>query len=84
MKFKTKVGERGQVVIPKAIRDSLGLDKNSAIEFEMKGTKVTLTPERDMRNLELAMKRYAGSMRKQLLAEGYRSTGEYMKAIRGR
>lgn len=84
MKFKSKVGERGQVVIPKAIRDNLGLDKNSAIEFELVGTTVVLRPQRDMSNFDLAMKRYGGSLRKQFLADGYTTVDEYMKDIRGR
>ena len=84
MKFRSKVGERGQVVIPKAIRDNLGLDKNSAIEFELKGTTVTLKPQRDMSNFDLAIKRYGGSLRKQFLADGYTSVDEYIKEIRGR
>ncbi len=90
MKYTTKVSERGQVVIPKAIRDSLKLDKNSAIEVEMIGTTVTLTPvgaptpKRDMRKFDEAMKKYRGSMREQLLADGYSSTDELMKHLRGR
>ena len=47
MKYQSKLGERGQVVIPKAIRDNLGLNKHSAIEFELKGTTITLKPTRD-------------------------------------
>ena len=47
MKYQSKLGERGQVVIPKPIRDNLGLNKNSAIEFELKGATVTLRPSRD-------------------------------------
>jgi AbrB family looped-hinge helix DNA binding protein len=84
MKFESKVGERGQVVIPKAIRDNLGISKHTAIVFEMEGAKVSLSPKRDMRNFELAMSRYGGSLRKQMLAEGYASTDELMKDIRGR
>ena len=84
MKISSKVGERGQVVIPKAFRDDLGLDRNTAIEFELKGSTLTLRPKRDRSNFDLAMKRYGGSLRKQMLAEGYASTDEWMKDIRGR
>ncbi|HEY2861556.1 MAG TPA: AbrB/MazE/SpoVT family DNA-binding domain-containing protein [Terracidiphilus sp.] len=85
MKYQSKVGERGQVVIPKPIRDNLGLDKNSAIEFELKGTTVTLraSREREMRNFDLAMKKYAGSLRKQFLADGYTSVDQYLDETRG-
>lgn len=84
MKFQSKLGERGQVVIPKPIRDNLGLDKNSAIEFELKGTVVTLRPRRDLRNLDLAIKKYGGTLRKQFLADGYKNVDEYIAESRGR
>ena len=85
MKFEYKLGERGQVVIPKPIRDSLGLNKNSSIEFELKGTTVTLRSSRDreMRNFELAIKKYGGSLRKQFLADGYTSVDQYLDETRG-
>ena len=84
MKIVSKVGERGQVVIPKKIRENLGLGKNASVEFEVKGTTVTLSPKRTQANFDLAMKRYGGSLRKQMLAEGFASTDELSKHIRGR
>jgi AbrB family looped-hinge helix DNA binding protein len=84
MKIASKIGERGQVVIPKKFRDNLGLNKDAAVEFELKGTTLVLTPKRDLRNFDLAMKRYGGSLRKQMLAEGFASTDELMNHIRGR
>jgi AbrB family looped-hinge helix DNA binding protein len=85
MKFESKLGERGQVVIPKPIRDSLGLNKNSSIEFELKGSTVTLKSSRDreMRNFKLAVKKYGGSLRKQFLADGYTSVDQYLDETRG-
>ncbi len=84
MKYTTKVSERGQVVIPKPIRDSLKLDKNSSVEFEMKGAVLTLRPKRDMRKFDQAIKKYRGSMREQFLADGYTSTDQFTAEIRGR
>lgn len=87
MKFQSKVGERGQVVIPKAIRDNLGLDKNSAIEFELKGASVTLRAKRaasDIASFDRAMKKYAGSLRKSFLASGYKSVDDFIDESRGR
>ena len=85
MKGTGKLGERGQVVIPKAMRDKMGLTKNSAIDFELKGTVITLTPSRarEMRNFELALKKYGGSLRKQFLADGYKSVDRYLDETRG-
>jgi AbrB family looped-hinge helix DNA binding protein len=85
MKFQVRLGERGQIVIPKPIRDSLGLGKKSALEVEQKGTTVTLrlSREREMRNFDLATKKYAGSLRKQFLADGYTSVDQYLDEIGG-
>lgn len=84
MKFQSKLGERGQVVIPKKIRDQLGLDKNTAIDFELKGNVITLRPsrEQEMRNFDLAMRKYAGSLRKSFHAQ-YNSVDEYLDETRG-
>jgi AbrB family looped-hinge helix DNA binding protein len=84
MKFQSKLGERGQVVIPKAIRDNLGLNKNSSIEFELKGSTVILKAKDDMADFEKALKRYGGSLRKQFLAKGYKSVDQYLDEMRGR
>jgi AbrB family looped-hinge helix DNA binding protein len=85
MKYTSKLGERGQVVIPKAIREDFGLDKNSAIEFEVKGATITLraSREQEMRNFDLAIKKYAGSLRKAFLAKGYKSVDQYLDETRG-
>ena len=83
MKFQSKLGERGQVVIPKAIRDNLGLNKHSAIEFELKGTFVTLKPKNNLERFKQALDRYKGSLRKQFLAQGHTSVDEYLAEMRG-
>ena len=84
MKYEAKLGERGQVVIPKPLRERLGLAKSDLIQFEENDGAVTLTRKRDMRKFEEAIKKYRGSMRKQFLSEGYKSVDEYMAIIRGR
>ncbi|MBI2451499.1 AbrB/MazE/SpoVT family DNA-binding domain-containing protein [Candidatus Pacearchaeota archaeon] len=49
-KFKIKLGERGQVVIPKIIRESLGMTKNKTIiiEIENKSIKLTTSEKSDI------------------------------------
>lgn len=42
MKFKSRVGERGQAVIPKPIRDALGIRPHEEIVFEVSGNRVTV------------------------------------------
>ncbi len=87
MKYESKVGVRGQVVIPKAIRDNLKLDKDTALEFELKGATVTLRAKpaaSGMADFDLAIKKYAGSLRKTFLASGYKSVDDFIDESRGR
>ncbi len=84
MKFESRVGQRGQVVIPKGIRDTLHLDRNSTVEFELDGNVLTLKPKKDMRRFEEGIRRWKGALREQFLADGYTSTDEWIAEIRGR
>ena len=45
MIIKRAIGEKGQVVIPKDIREHLGLDIGVNIVFEVKGNEVILRKE---------------------------------------
>lgn len=36
MTFKTTITKKGQMTIPKRIREALGLEKNSQVEIELK------------------------------------------------
>ncbi len=36
VRFKVRIGSKGQLVIPKIIRDSLGLTENSCVTLEVK------------------------------------------------
>ena len=37
-----KISQKGQVVIPAAIRKALGLEKGSEVSFELKGDEITI------------------------------------------
>ena len=42
MKFKTKIDSFGRMVIPKKIRDDLGISKGSEIEIDSKDNKIII------------------------------------------
>ena len=48
MTYLAKVGERGQVTIPKAIRDQYGLRKGMTVEVELADGQVHLRKKVDM------------------------------------
>ena len=44
---KREIGEKGQVVIPKDIREFLRLEKGTKVIFEVKGDEIILRHEQD-------------------------------------
>lgn len=84
MKSECKVGEHGEVIIPALMRAELGLDVNTSIEIELEGSLITLRAKRAAANFDLAVERFAGSLRRQFLADGYSSVDEYVAESRGR
>jgi len=80
-----KVTERGQVTIPKAIRDRCGFTANSDVEFKLHANgMVTINPKRNMEDFDKAVAEYRGSATKRLRKLGFKSTDEFIEAIRGR
>lgn len=52
-----KVGAKGQVVIPKPLRDAIGLEPGDEVEFSLiDGNAVRVEPVRDWRSLEGAFR----------------------------
>lgn len=79
-----KMTERGQITIPKAIREQCGFAPNTEVEVSVKGGMVVVEPKRDMKDFDSGIKKWRGFLRKEMLAEGYTSTAALMKDIRGR
>ncbi len=75
-----KVGERGQVTIPKSIRDQFGLGPDSEVEFEVQGGSIIL--KKAPRTLDLA--RWKGRCRESFARSGYSSVDEFIEDVRGR
>jgi len=70
------VGERGQVTLPKPVRDALGLAKGSVLKVELDGGRIVLR-----KDASEALRKVRGKFR---LADGLASTDAAMRELRGR
>jgi antitoxin PrlF len=70
------VAERGQITLPKAVRDALGLVKGTKLKVELIDGRIVLR-----KDVGDAVERLRGKFK---LAEGFKSTDEAMRAMRGR
>ncbi len=75
-----KVGERGQVTIPKDIRDRFGLSPETEVEFKVVRDSIVL--KKAPRKLELT--KWKGCGGKAFAKLGYASVDEFIDDIRGR
>jgi AbrB family looped-hinge helix DNA binding protein len=69
------VAERGQITLPKAVRDALGLTKGSTLKVELEGGRIILR-----KSVHDAISRARGRFR---LPDGV-STDDVMRDLRGR
>ena len=74
--LEATVAERGQITLPKAVRDALGLTKGTKLKVEVEGGRIVLR-----KDVGDAVARLRGRFK---LAEGLASTDEAMRALRGR
>lgn len=51
-----KVTTKGQVTIPKGIRDAFGIRPNDKVDFEREGEKIVLVPLKTLKDLRGAVK----------------------------
>ncbi len=69
------VAERGQITLPKAVRDALGLVKGSKLKIELDGSRIILR-----KDVNDALSKLRGKYQ----LDGFANTDEAMRAIRGR
>jgi antitoxin PrlF len=74
--MEATVAERGQITLPKAVRDALGLTKGTKLKVELEDGRIVLR-----KDVDDALSKLRGRFK---LAEGFRSTDEAMRALRGR
>ena len=69
------VAERGQITLPKAVRDALGLTKGTQLRVELEGSRIVLR-----KNVDDALSRLRGRFK---LPAGM-TTDDVMRELRGR
>lgn len=74
--MEATVAERGQITLPKAVRDALGLTKGTLLKVELEGGRIILR-----KDVSKALREVRGRYR---LVDGMTGTDEAMRAIRGR
>jgi AbrB family looped-hinge helix DNA binding protein len=75
-----KIGERGQVTIPKEIRDEYGLGPKTEVEFQVEAGKIVL--RKVGRRLDL--ERWKGYCADSFRELGFDTVDEFIREIRGR
>lgn len=75
-----KLGERGQVTIPKDIRDRFGLSKDSEVEFRVVRGVITLRKKPK----KLALHKWEGYCAGSFADLGYKDVDDYIENVRGR
>ena len=73
--MEVTVAERGQITLPKAVRDALGLTKGTVLKVELDGGRIILR-----KNVDDAISRARGKFK----LDGFASVDEALLAVRGR
>lgn len=72
--MEATVAERGQITLPKAVRDALGLSKGTILKVELEGSRIVLR-----KSVDDAVSRARGRFR----LEGFDNTDAAMRGVRG-
>jgi AbrB family looped-hinge helix DNA binding protein len=72
--MEATVAERGQITLPKAVRDALGLTKGTKLKVELEGGRIVLR-----KDVDDALSRVRGRFK----LDGFASTDDALRAIRG-
>ena len=72
--MEATVAERGQITLPKAVRDALGLTKGTLLKVELDGSRIILR-----KSVDDAISRARGRFR----LDGFESSDAAIEAVRG-
>lgn len=73
--MEATVAERGQITLPKAVRDALGLTKGTLLRVELDGSRIILR-----KNVDDAISRARGKFQ----LDGFKSVDDAVRTLRGR
>ena len=73
--MEATVAERGQITLPKAVRDALGLTKGSVLKVELEGSRIVLR-----KSVDDAISRARGRFK----LDGFANSDEAVQAVRSR
>jgi AbrB family looped-hinge helix DNA binding protein len=79
-----KMTERGQITIPKAIRDQCGFGPHAEVEVKVRDGVVIVEPVRDMEQFDAAVDKWRGSGAARLESMGFKTSDDFIEALRGR
>ena len=72
--MEATVAERGQITLPKAVRDALGLVKGTQLKVELDGSRIVLS-----KNVDDAISRVRGKFK----LDGFDSVDDALHSVRG-
>jgi AbrB family looped-hinge helix DNA binding protein len=76
MKARAVITSKGQVTIPKQVRDALGLGESDVVEFEVRGKRASMKP------VEGGFLRWYGSIKPRSRPENFKKVREEaMRAV---
>jgi AbrB family looped-hinge helix DNA binding protein len=75
-----KVGERGQVTIPKEIREKFGIRPNAEVKFEVINGSIVLKKG----SKKIGIAKWRGRCKETFTKLGYSSVDKFVDDIRGR
>ena len=78
--YSRRMAERGQVTVPKALRDRFALGPRTEVEFATDGKIIVLRKKAP----SLDLKKWKGKARKSFAKLGYGSVDSYIENVRGR
>ena len=75
-----KIGERGQVTIPKDLRERFGLGPETEVEFLVVDQRIVLRKK----PVKTTLRKWKGRCRKSFRELGYSSVDQFLDDVRGR